>query len=333
LAPVPLIKSIQKLNPKKQTNFRALITNQWQSVRGVNDIYAIGECSTVDQAHILKQWQHIFDDLDENRDGTIDEREFKLLEQRYARRYPQLLGYSDAASSELFKSSDANKDNVLSRDEFQDLLVKVDSTLTSFPSTAQTAYQQGRYLASSLNMVMKESEVKRLFKTLDEDGSGFLEVKEIRRGLRKLGLRYTKEEVQGFIQLSDANHDNKLDEAEFMSLVLDKQQQGKMGDWKKMSHSRISPFRYKHLGGFEYVGYTEEITQRGSQSTNVLDGYGAWWLWNSIHGSKLLGFPVKSRQVLDLGGAALFGPNMSKNHNLSSDRHLTPRQPQQNKQL
>ena len=32
------------------------------------------------------------------------------------------------------------------------------------------------------------------------------------------------------------------------------------------------PFRYKHLGGFEYVGYDEGITKRGTQAASIIDG-------------------------------------------------------------
>ena len=32
------------------------------------------------------------------------------------------------------------------------------------------------------------------------------------------------------------------------------------------------PFRYKHLGGFEYVGYDEAITKRGTQAMSIIDG-------------------------------------------------------------
>ena len=84
------------------------------------------------------------------------------------------------------------------------------------------------------------------------------------------------------IEASDKNSDNKIDEEEFIAFALTRQQQGGSGDWKKLSNVKILPFRYKHLGGYEYVGYENKITFRGSPGTNILDGFGAWWLWNSI---------------------------------------------------
>lgn len=84
-APNPLVQGLQKKNPgritllnsiintitAKQKNKRALVTNQFLQVKGFDNIYAIGDCSTVDQAHILKKMEHVFESLDENKDGFI----------------------------------------------------------------------------------------------------------------------------------------------------------------------------------------------------------------------------------------------------------------------
>ncbi len=66
-----------------------------------------------------------------------------------------------------------------------------------------------------------------------------------------------------------------------------------------MSHSKILPFRYQHLGGFEYVGYnsTHGITERGSKGNNILDGFGAWWLWRSIFTSNLISRNMKLQMI------------------------------------
>ncbi|PRP75039.1 pyridine nucleotide-disulfide oxidoreductase family protein [Planoprotostelium fungivorum] len=325
-APVSVVKQLMSLS-KKQSNQRALVTNEWQQVKGFQNIYALGECSTLDQKHILKQWDQIFEDLDQNKDGTIDETEFQELYKRYSRKYPQLLGYAHASET-LFKTGDivqlickdkllvgdTNKDNLLSPDEFHELLVRVDSILTCFPATAQTAQQQGKYLAGALNSVLKESDVKKLFRELDEDGTGYLEWKEIKKGLRKLGLNTSKREIEEFMAVMDTNKDRKIDESEFLTFVLEKQHQGNIGDWKKLTHSKIHPFRYKHLGGFEYVGYTDQITERGSKSTSIIDGYGAWWLYNSINSSKLLDWRYKLNMAYNKLGSLLFGPDLSKIH-------------------
>jgi len=182
----------------------------------------------------------------------------------------------------LFIEADLNKDGKLQLDEFQYIMKKVDQNLTALPSTAQVAQQQGHYLAGALNHTLREQQMRKLFAELDADKSGYLDEKEIRLGLRKLRLPSSKKAVREFINSSDVDKDGRINEEEFIKFALETQQQGGTGDWKKLSHAKILPFRYKHLGGYEYVGYTSNITERGSLGKNILDGFGAWWLWNSV---------------------------------------------------
>lgn len=42
---------------------------------------------------------------------------------------------------------------------------------------------------------------------------------------------------------SDVNKDGNIDEDEFVNFVLERQQKVGQGDWKKLSHVRILPFR------------------------------------------------------------------------------------------
>ena len=55
----------------------------------------------------------------------------------------------------------------------------------------------------------------------------------------------------------------------------------KKGEYEKDSSGHL-PFRYKHVGGFEYVGYDDKITARGSAAGNIIDGHGAMWMWRSV---------------------------------------------------
>jgi NADH dehydrogenase len=133
----------------------------------------------------------IFKDLDANGDGFIDEGEFKNLTTSYSRKFPQLEEYAKRTEM-LFQEGDTNKDGVLSLEEFQKVLARVDSLLTSLPASAQTAQQQGRYLALALNNTLREEELQALFKKLDVDNSGGLDAREIRKGLKMLGLPSSK---------------------------------------------------------------------------------------------------------------------------------------------
>jgi len=112
--------------------------------------------------------------------------------------------------------------------------------------------------------------------------------------------------------LSDVNKDGKIDEEEFTKFAQGKQYQGGMKDWKKLSHVKILPFRYKHLGGFEYVGYDHEITERKSASASILDGFGAFWLWRSIFVSNILSARTRLHMSLNWFLSKVFGRNLLK---------------------
>jgi NADH dehydrogenase FAD-containing subunit len=58
----PLIESIRKFNPDVQKNKHALVTNAYLQVKGVGDgdIYAVGECATLAQPHIINKLKNLF---------------------------------------------------------------------------------------------------------------------------------------------------------------------------------------------------------------------------------------------------------------------------------
>jgi len=293
-----LIQNLKRKKPDLQHNQTALITDEYLQVKGFDGIYAAGECATIDQVKLLQRWTEIFKALDDNNDGYIDAEEFKNLTQIFSRQYPQLLEFSKQATK-MFEEADVNKDGKLTEEEFRLVLAKVDSSLTSFPSSAQSAQQQGRYLGQSFSKILQKSDLLKLFAELDKDKSGKLDIQEVRSGLRKLGLPHSKKDVLDFIAESDSNKDGTVDQKEFIEFALRIQQQGGTGDWKKLSHAKILPFRYKHLGGYEYIGYQASVTERGSQGRSIIDGFGAWWMWRSIFVSRMVSGRSKVQMLID----------------------------------
>lgn len=110
-------------------------------MKGFEDIYGIGECSTIHQSRLANTWMDIFRSLDENGDGFVDHEEFEQLIEKFAGKFPQLSEFSNHVK-ELFEEGDVNKDGKLSTEEFQVIMAKVDSIMTSLPRTAQSAQQQ-----------------------------------------------------------------------------------------------------------------------------------------------------------------------------------------------
>jgi Ca2+-binding EF-hand superfamily protein len=67
----------------------------------------------------------VFDAIDQNRNGTIDGKEFRTACAQLG------LGLSDAEADALFETSDRNGDKAIDFREFSILLAKVDEILSS----------------------------------------------------------------------------------------------------------------------------------------------------------------------------------------------------------
>lgn len=87
---------------------------------------------------------------DLNGDGVLTREEFSIFLKDVVEDYPQLAVYSQKVSK-LFDQFDTNHDGVLSLEEFTQCLKIVDSSVKTFPATAQVASQQGTYLAKAFN--------------------------------------------------------------------------------------------------------------------------------------------------------------------------------------
>jgi len=184
-------------------------------VKGSKNIYAIGDCATIDQIKLFEKWEVYFQKSDINNDNVIDLDEFKTLIKRKSKKYPALIEVRRQAPK-YFNMADKNQNGTLDRDEFKELLKLLDHRLTRFPSTATVAIQQGRYLGAHLNHAREENEK-------DND---------------------------------DSEDDLK--------------------------------FRYRHIGGYEYVGAESGFVERGSRGYSIITGMGAWWMWETIYYSKMI---------------------------------------------
>lgn len=220
----PLVTTLQR-KIKDQTNERALVTDMSLQVQGAKDIYALGDCATINQGSLLKKWSEVFKRADINNDGTIDLDEFKHLVHDLSRTYPAL----KALDQKTFEEFDVNNDKVLSEDEFKELLSKMERTLTRLPSTATVAVQQGDFLAYNLNKGKYDP---------DEDG-------------------------------------DLPDEEE------------------------LPIFRYKHIGGYEYVGAEDGFVERGSKGSAIVTGPGAMWMWRAVFFSRIVSTSIRARMIYD----------------------------------
>ncbi|ELR12509.1 pyridine nucleotidedisulfide oxidoreductase domain containing protein, partial [Acanthamoeba castellanii str. Neff] len=159
IGPRPLVKKFCS-TIKEQTNRRAIVTDSHLRVLGTTNVYAIGDCGTVEQRRLLSKFVDLFDQADENKDGVVSFDELSALVVKNKDEYPQLLIYA-AKMQELFETVDLDKNQVLDREEFKALLTEVDKNLVELPATAQVASQEGKYLGQALNALARGQEVEQ----------------------------------------------------------------------------------------------------------------------------------------------------------------------------
>lgn len=159
VALAPITEHIRSQIPQ-QKNRHALETDTHLRVIGapLGDVYAIGDCSTVQNNvadHIL---DFVADEqrhrLDNGQDLTVSQSELEQMASRIRSDFPQATDHLKALDK-LFAKYDADHNGALSLSELRELLQSIDNKLTSLPATAQRAHQQGTYLANKLNALAR----------------------------------------------------------------------------------------------------------------------------------------------------------------------------------
>ncbi|XP_010422373.1 PREDICTED: external alternative NAD(P)H-ubiquinone oxidoreductase B2, mitochondrial isoform X1 [Camelina sativa] len=159
----PVIKGFMK--QIGQGNRRALATDEWLRVEGCDNIYALGDCATINQRKVMEDVSAIFSKADKDKSGTLTLKEFQEAMDDICVRYPQVELYLKSKRmrgiADLLKEAetdDGSKKNIeLKIEEFKSALSQVDSQVKFLPATAQVAAQQGAYLAKCFDR-MEECE-------------------------------------------------------------------------------------------------------------------------------------------------------------------------------
>ncbi|KAL4290742.1 hypothetical protein GQ457_14G010290 [Hibiscus cannabinus] len=158
----PLIKDFMK--QIGQGNRRALATDEWLRVEGCDNVYALGDCATINQRKVVEDIAEIFKRADKDNSGTLTVKKFTEIMDDVIARYPQVKLYMKSKRVRNFvdilteaKGNAAKETIELSIEEFKTALSVVDSKMKNLPATAQVANQQGAYLAKCFNR-MEECE-------------------------------------------------------------------------------------------------------------------------------------------------------------------------------
>ncbi|KAL9601073.1 MAG: hypothetical protein Q9219_002782 [cf. Caloplaca sp. 3 TL-2023] len=141
---------------ENQTNRHALETDTHLRLNGapLGSVYAIGDCSTVQNNiadHLVSFLRTLaYEKGKDPEKMVITFKEWRGVAQRVKKRFPQASDHLRRLDR-LFEQYDKDKSGTLDFGELHELLLQIDSKLTSLPATAQRAHQQGQYLGRKFN--------------------------------------------------------------------------------------------------------------------------------------------------------------------------------------
>jgi NADH dehydrogenase len=143
---------------ENQNNQHALETDTHLRLSGapLGDVYALGDCSTVQNNvsdHIINFLRTTaWEKGKEPESLQISYADWRGVAKRVKARFPQA-GDHLRRLDKLFHQYDVDKSGTLDFGELRELLLQIDTKLTSLPATAQRAHQQGQYLGRKFNKI------------------------------------------------------------------------------------------------------------------------------------------------------------------------------------
>jgi NADH dehydrogenase len=143
-----------------QTNRHALETDTHLRLNGtpLGDVYAIGDCSTVQNNvadHLVTFLRNLAWEKGKDPEKMhITFSEWRNVAQSVRKRFPQAADHLKRLDK-LFATYDKDQSGTLDFGELRELLMQIDSKLTSLPATAQRAHQQGQYLGHKFNKMAR----------------------------------------------------------------------------------------------------------------------------------------------------------------------------------
>lgn len=159
---------------ENQTNRHALETDTHLRLVGapLGDVYAIGDCSTVQNnvsEHIITFLRTLAWEKGKDPETmTITYPQWCEVAKRVKSRFPQATDHLKRLGA-LFEQYDKDKSGQLDFGELNELLKQIDSKLTSLPATAQRANQQGVYLGRKFNKLAQAEYGMRMNEIIDGD--------------------------------------------------------------------------------------------------------------------------------------------------------------------
>ena len=121
---------------------------------------------------------------------------------------------------------DVNGDGTIDFDEFLEMMQKVSKGKQPNQKTQKILDKIG-YLNEKFNVLLlhiedldQSVEIEDAFKIFDRDGNGYIDAKEFKQVVTRMGNCLTNAEADEFMLEADLNGDGKLDFNEFMQMML-----------------------------------------------------------------------------------------------------------------
>ena len=73
-------------------------------------------------------------------------------------------------------------------------------------------------MAAAFFKQYSQQELRIAFQQFDQDGSGYIQAKELENIMQKMGRRFNKEEIEGMVNSLDTSGDGKIGFDEFVLL-------------------------------------------------------------------------------------------------------------------
>lgn len=170
----PFCQRISAALGQFQTNKLALETDTHLRLNGapLGEVYAIGDCATVQNNitdHLVTFLRNVAWEKGKNPETVhITFSEWRSVAQNVRRRFPQAADHLKRLDK-LFETYDKDQSGTLDFGELRELLMQIDSKLTSLPATAQRAHQQGLYLGHKFNKLARAAPGLSLNEVRDGD--------------------------------------------------------------------------------------------------------------------------------------------------------------------
>ncbi|MFS8027359.1 putative NADH:ubiquinone reductase (non-electrogenic) [Helianthus anomalus] len=134
-----------------------MATDEWLRVEGVPNVYALGDCATINQRKVMEDISAIFSKADKNKSGKLNVGDFGEVINDIIERYPQVELHLKSKKLknfvELLQSNQddtAKKATQLDIEKFRKALSEVDTKMKSLPLTAQKRGNKDEILGKCL---------------------------------------------------------------------------------------------------------------------------------------------------------------------------------------